>query len=151
MCNCIQTIYFLWGYDPGNVSVSTYPEFITELSPVYCCLVYPILWRYLHNIYPMCCICMWIVNVIHTWVRIYPSMCRNRVNFYTFCVIGWIITRSLHKICNKFPNYYTICVMIVQTLHHCPTLPHIQQSFWAPSQAKAQNVIILNIFGLIHP
>ena len=31
----IQTIYFLWGYDPGNMSVS----FIAELSPVYCCLV----------------------------------------------------------------------------------------------------------------
>ena len=23
---CIQTIYFLWGYDPGNVSVSSYPH-----------------------------------------------------------------------------------------------------------------------------
>ena len=32
-----QTIYFLWGYDPGNMSVS----FIAELSPVYCCLVLP--------------------------------------------------------------------------------------------------------------
>ena len=25
MFQTIQTIYFLWGYDPGNVSVSTYP------------------------------------------------------------------------------------------------------------------------------
>ena len=31
----IQTIYFLWGNDPGNMSVSAY----AELSPVYCCLV----------------------------------------------------------------------------------------------------------------
>ena len=36
MFQTIQTIYFLWGYDPGNMSVS----FIAELSPVYCCLVY---------------------------------------------------------------------------------------------------------------
>ena len=35
MFQTIQTIYFLWGYDPGNMSVS----FIAELSPVYCCLV----------------------------------------------------------------------------------------------------------------
>ena len=36
MFQTIQTIYFLWGYDPGNLSVS----FIAELSPVYCCLVF---------------------------------------------------------------------------------------------------------------
>ena len=36
MFQTIQTIYFLWGYDPGNMSVSTY----AELSPVYCCLVF---------------------------------------------------------------------------------------------------------------
>ena len=41
MFQTIQTIYFLWGYDPGNMSVS----FIAELSPVYCCLVYPHLTR----------------------------------------------------------------------------------------------------------
>ena len=35
MFQTIQTIYFLWGYDPGNMSVS----FNAELSPVYCCLV----------------------------------------------------------------------------------------------------------------
>ena len=35
MFQTIQTIYFLWGYDPGNLSAS----FIAELSPVYCCLV----------------------------------------------------------------------------------------------------------------
>ena len=35
MFQTIQTIYFLWGYDPGNMSVS----FIAELNPVYCCLV----------------------------------------------------------------------------------------------------------------
>ena len=35
MFQTIQTIYILWGYDPGNISVSTY----AELSPVYCCLV----------------------------------------------------------------------------------------------------------------
>ena len=35
MFQTIQTIYFLWGYDPGNMSMS----FIAELSPVYCCLV----------------------------------------------------------------------------------------------------------------
>ena len=35
MFQTIQTIYFLWGYDPGNMSVS----FIAELSPAYCCLV----------------------------------------------------------------------------------------------------------------
>ena len=35
MFQTIQTIYFLWGYDPGNMSVSTY----AELSPVYRCLV----------------------------------------------------------------------------------------------------------------
>ena len=35
MFQTIQTIYFLWVYDPGNMSVS----FIAELSPVYCCLV----------------------------------------------------------------------------------------------------------------
>ena len=35
MFQTIQTIYFLWGYDPGNMSVS----FIAELSPVYCCLL----------------------------------------------------------------------------------------------------------------
>ena len=34
MFQTIQTIYFLWGYDPGNMSMS----FIAELSPVYCCL-----------------------------------------------------------------------------------------------------------------
>ena len=39
MFQTIQTIYFLWGYDPGNMSVS----FIAELSPVYCCLVHVIL------------------------------------------------------------------------------------------------------------
>ena len=36
MFQTIQTIYFLWGYDPGNMLVS----FITELSPIYCCLVF---------------------------------------------------------------------------------------------------------------
>ena len=36
MFQTIQTIYFLWGYDPGNMSVS----FIADLSPVYCCLVF---------------------------------------------------------------------------------------------------------------
>ena len=36
MFQTIQTIYFLWGYDPGNMSVS----FIAELSPVYRCLVH---------------------------------------------------------------------------------------------------------------
>ena len=35
MFQTIQTIHFLWGYDPGNMSVS----FIAELSSVYCCLV----------------------------------------------------------------------------------------------------------------
>ena len=35
MFQTIQTIYFLRGYDPGNISVS----FIAELSPVYCFLV----------------------------------------------------------------------------------------------------------------
>ena len=35
MFQTIQIIYFLWGYDPGNMSLS----FIAELSPVYCCLV----------------------------------------------------------------------------------------------------------------
>ena len=43
MFQTIQTINFLWGYDPGNMSVS----FIAELSPVYCCLgltVYAFLW-----------------------------------------------------------------------------------------------------------
>ena len=35
MFQTIQTIYFLWGYDPGNMSVS----FIAGLSPVYCWLV----------------------------------------------------------------------------------------------------------------
>ena len=35
MFQTIQTIYFLWGCDPGNMSVS----FIAALSPVYCCLV----------------------------------------------------------------------------------------------------------------
>ena len=38
MFQTIQIIYFLWGYDPGNMSLS----FIAELSPVYCCLVHPI-------------------------------------------------------------------------------------------------------------
>ena len=36
MFQTIQTIYFLWGYDHGNMSVSL----IAELSPVYCCIVY---------------------------------------------------------------------------------------------------------------
>ena len=36
MFQTIQTIYFLWGYDPGNMPLS----FIAELSPVYCCLVF---------------------------------------------------------------------------------------------------------------
>ena len=34
----IQTIYFLWGYDPGNMSASNISS-VAELSPVYCCLV----------------------------------------------------------------------------------------------------------------
>ena len=38
----IQTIYFLWGYDSGNMSVS----FIAELSPVYWCLVFAFLWYF---------------------------------------------------------------------------------------------------------
>ena len=46
MFQTIQTIYFLWGYDPGNMSVS----FITELSPVYCCLVTCIIYT-VYNIY----------------------------------------------------------------------------------------------------
>ena len=40
MFQTIQTIYFLWGYNPGNMSVS----FIAELSPVYCCLVCTLIW-----------------------------------------------------------------------------------------------------------
>ena len=36
MLQTIQTIYFLWRYDPGIISVS----FIAELSPVYGCLVF---------------------------------------------------------------------------------------------------------------
>ena len=35
----IQTIYFLWGYHPGNMSVSI--SSVAELSPVYCCPVFP--------------------------------------------------------------------------------------------------------------
>ena len=42
MFQTIQTIYFLWGYDPGNTSV-----FIAELSPVYCCLV--LSWYRIHS------------------------------------------------------------------------------------------------------
>ena len=38
MLQSIQTIYFLWGYDPGNMSVSNISS-VAELSPVYCCLV----------------------------------------------------------------------------------------------------------------
>ena len=43
MFQTIQTIYFLWGYDPGNMSVS----FIVELSPVYCCLVMDVFYNFI--------------------------------------------------------------------------------------------------------
>ena len=62
MFETIQTIYFLWGYDPGNMSVSTY----AELSPVYCCLVthkklkykclWP-MWDYVESFVPVIHLC----------------------------------------------------------------------------------------------
>ena len=54
MFQTIQTIYFLWGYDPGKMSVS----FIAELSPVYCCLVQYSLQMYQMN--RCCALLMWI-------------------------------------------------------------------------------------------
>ena len=51
MFQTIQTIYFLWGYDPGNISVS----FIAELSPVYCFHIIFILFRvFLQVIFKLC-------------------------------------------------------------------------------------------------
>ena len=50
MFQTLQTIYFLWGYDPGNMSVS----FIAELSPVYCCLVDSVTWiKFSNNMAPL--------------------------------------------------------------------------------------------------
>ena len=73
----------------------------------YCCIgnclhnICPILWRYLLvrvmwvNIYTTFAqyvfyldIYIYYPGAIHTSVRIYPSMSRDRVNLYTFCVIG---------------------------------------------------------------